>query len=119
MNRLALIVSLLMWLPIAGGCLSARHATPPSLNDTPTPASVDLDVRYQRISQLVGDDTYGPGGQVVLGVAYRALKEKHAAGEGLLVGLEDLWAHSLQEASRCSTSPRSCGDAPPPRKPPT
>ncbi|QDU71122.1 polysaccharide deacetylase family protein [Mucisphaera calidilacus] len=57
----------------------------------------DLDTRYQRISNNIGDTRYGPGGQVILRVAYEALLQKHAAGEGNLVGLEDLWAHALQE----------------------
>jgi hypothetical protein len=64
----------------------------------------DLDVRCERLSAFIGDD-WGDGGQEVLRVAYEALREKHAAGEGLLVGLEDLWTHSLQEGQSLFNMP--------------
>jgi hypothetical protein len=64
----------------------------------------ELDAKYERLSAFIGD-TYGDGGQEVLGVAHRALREKWAAGEGTLVGLEDLWAHAMQEGQSLFNQP--------------
>lgn len=57
----------------------------------------EIDRKYEAIRDFIGEDMYGPGGQEVLGVAYRALRQQWQMDEGTLVGLEDLWAHSLQE----------------------
>lgn len=62
-----------------------------------TQAADQLEEKYNRIHTFIDEEMYGPGGPVVLKVAYEALREKHAAGEAPLVGLEDVWSHSLQE----------------------
>ncbi len=62
------------------------------------PANLEqLDLKFQRIHDFIGQDRFGPGAPDVLEVAYLALRKKHAAGEAQLVGLEDLWSHALQE----------------------
>ncbi len=69
------------------------------LLSTPHTALADkaLEQKHQRIQAFIGETMYGPGGPVVLLVAYEALRDKHAAGEAPLVGLEDVWSHALQE----------------------
>ncbi|WP_428389440.1 hypothetical protein [Mucisphaera sp.] len=75
--------------------LFACAATPQPQDTSPT-----LDQRHQRIRAFILNhpDLYHPGGLQVLDTAHAALQQKHANGQASLVGLEDLWAHSLQEA---------------------
>ena len=68
------------------GCLAPQPS--------PGPVS-DLDRRYAAI--LREAEPYGPGGEVVLEVACRVLREGHARGRWPAVGLEDLWAEAIQE----------------------
>ncbi|MCD6385616.1 hypothetical protein J7M23_07525 [Candidatus Sumerlaeota bacterium] len=58
-----------------------------------------LDAKYQKIKDFIGEKMYGRGGLEVLTVAYKALQEKKKNNEAGLVGLEDLWAHALQEGA--------------------
>ncbi|MDK2972301.1 MAG: hypothetical protein PWP23_2056 [Candidatus Sumerlaeota bacterium] len=94
-------ITLMAALAVAGLCSCAPTgksvAQELPVSQQAVPDSIDLATRYARISEFIGTEKYGEGGQTVLAVAYKALSEKHAAGEGQLVGLEDLWAHSLQE----------------------
>lgn len=62
-------------------------------------AALDLQTRFERIRDHIGTAMYGPGGPEVLAVAHEALRAKHASGEALAVGIEDLWTHALQEGS--------------------
>ncbi|MEQ9453594.1 MAG: hypothetical protein RLN76_03230 [Phycisphaeraceae bacterium] len=77
--------------------LTACATTPNTPHPTPPPT---LDHRYDRLRAYINQhpDRYAPGGLEVLDTAYRNLKQQHASGQASLVGLEDLWAHSLQEA---------------------
>ncbi len=88
MRRQALILGATALLLLAG-CAVGPQSTTDNLRD--------LDARVERIREFIGEEMYGPGGLVILDVAHRALREKWARGEGTLVGIEDLWAHSLQE----------------------
>jgi hypothetical protein len=81
--------ALLLWSVGIGSC--ARWGV------VPEPELTELDRRHERIREFIGEEMYGPGGLEVLEVAHRALREKWAMGEGTLVGLEDVWAHALQE----------------------
>ena len=80
------------------GCAHSKTETPETAKASAVAvASPDLATRYTHIRDFIAPGQYGPGAPTVLEVAYHALEEKHAAGEGKLVGVEDLWAHSLQE----------------------
>jgi len=70
-------------------------------------STLTVRMRHDRISSFIGTERYGEGGQVVLEVAAKALEQKHAAGEGLLVGLEDVWSHSLQEGLALFNKPEA------------
>lgn len=66
--------------------------------DVDTPPHIKLlDEKYQKIRDFIGETMYGKGGLEVLTVGYKALREKQLKGEAHLVGIEDLWAHALQE----------------------
>ncbi|CAN5164057.1 hypothetical protein BH09SUM1_BH09SUM1_25420 [soil metagenome] len=97
---------------IALAALCACDPAKPAAVSAPTKSeakammhTVSDEVRYNRIREFIGEEKYGPGGLVVLEVAYRALAEKHAAGEGKLVDLEDMWAESLQEGESLFNKP--------------
>lgn len=57
--------------------------------------SPDLQARYERIDARARD--FGDGGREVLETAYHALAAGEAVGRWPDVGLEDLWAHAIQE----------------------
>jgi len=86
-------------LPLFFSIALAVLAVASASAQTPTadPRLADLDRRYQALTALVTEERYGVGGPEVLRTAYDALSAKHEAGEGLLVGLEDLWTHACQE----------------------
>ncbi len=67
------------------------------------PAGPTLDHRYQAI--LAHSEPYGPGGKIVLDVAYRVLQEGHAAGRWPQVSLEDLWTEAIQEGGGLFNQP--------------
>jgi hypothetical protein len=97
----ALLVTLVC---LSALCSSAAFGDRPKTDLRPIPTAVeipfevaDLIRRYEAIREFIGDEMYGPGGPIVLKVAFEALSDKHWAGEGLLVGLEDVWSHALQE----------------------
>ena len=92
-TRVGLIIS--VFVSVAG-CTGALRV--------PEPAIVrDLDRRYEAI--LRHAEPYGDGGGIVLGVAYRVLREGKAAGKWPVVGLEDLWAESIQEGAGLFNDP--------------
>lgn len=65
--------------------------------DPPAPIQADLDARYEALRAECGP--YGPGGEAVLEVAYRVLREGRADGLWPDVGLEDLWAEAVKEGA--------------------
>lgn len=89
-----LLLALVSFFVHQSAVISAEQISSSSQDQQST---LTVQMRYERISSFIGTERYGEGGQVVLRVAAKALEEKNAAGEGLLVGLEDVWSHSLQE----------------------
>lgn len=81
---------------LVGACAGCPFM-PPAVPEAHSPEFVDLDRRYKAISAHI--EPYGPGGQAVLDVAYRVLREGRAEGRWPLVGLEDLWAEAIKEGS--------------------
>jgi len=94
MKHLLLLVAV---LSIATGC-----QTMATRSKKVSPVS-DLDRRYQAIVQNI--EPYGEGGKIVLDIAYRVLREGKAEGKWSLVGLEDLWAESIQEGRGLMNDP--------------
>lgn len=81
-------------------------AQPPG-DPHPTQSTADILTtlleKYERISQNI--DEYGPGGRMVLDVAYFALAKGKAKGKWPLVSIEDLWAHAIKEGRSLFNKP--------------
>jgi hypothetical protein len=94
MKHLLLLAAIVL---IAAGCQSVA-----TRSKKVSPVD-DLDRRYRAIVQNI--EPYGEGGKIVLDVAYRTLREGKAEGKWPLVGLEDLWAESIQEGRGLMNDP--------------
>ncbi len=79
-----------------GGCLAP-------IDHEKRAAVAELDRRYQAMVPNI--ESYGPGGKIVLDVAYQVLREGRAEGKWSLVGLEDLWVESIQEGRTLYNDP--------------
>ena len=90
MQRKTLSILALITLLFLAGCVSTSKRSEDAV-------LTDLDRRYEAI--LTRMEPYGEGGRIVLDVAYRVLREGKADGRWPWVGLEDLWAESIQEGS--------------------
>ena len=75
----------------------------PQTTQSTTDTLITLLEKHTRISQNI--DEYGPGGRMVLDVAYFALAKGKAKGKWPLVSLEDLWAHAIKEGRSLFNKP--------------
>jgi hypothetical protein len=94
MVLLTMCVALSLW---------AQPGSDPPASESTVDTLITLLEKYQRISQNI--DEYGPGGRIVLDVAYFALAKGKAKGKWPLVSIEDLWAHAIKEGRSLFNKP--------------